>query len=623
MLKNFRSHLKPYLPQFIIGPFFKLLEAVLELTLPIQMAAIIDQGVAKGDASFIYQSGLRMLITIVIGLISALICQYLAAVASQGFGTRIRSAMFSRVNRFSMRDFEKFGTGTLTTRITNDINQLQLAVSMTIRLLVRAPFVSIGCVIAAMMLDLPLSVIVITAVVSFVIVVLIIMRAAYPLYSQVQKNLDGVASLVRENCSGVRVIRAFAQSDFEKTRFQQAVERHADSVIRVMRVSSLLNPITMLIMNISIAAILWFGAGRVDSGSMMTGTVIAFINYMAQILNALIAVAHLVLIFTRTGASYARVNEVFEVPETADAEGEADLSSGPVEQINTRNTEVATQSKDRSPIEASNTEIAAQSKDRSPIAEPAVLFEHVSFSYSDPGGVDREKAAVSDISFSISCGSVFGIIGGTGSGKSTILSLITRFYDAQEGKIQILGHDVDTVSRKAIRGRIGTVFQEPVIFTGTVADNLHWGKPNATEDELWAACRAAQAEEFIKKLPKKLDTWIVRGAKNLSGGQKQRLSIARALVRRPSILLLDDASSALDYTTEAKLRRSLEDLRRNTGMTVVQVSQRIASLRGADQILVLDDGEAVGLGTHEELLRSCELYRSIALSQLSEEEVSA
>jgi ATP-binding cassette subfamily B protein len=587
MLKNFREHLKPYIPQFIIGPFFKLLEAVLELTLPVQMAAIIDQGVAKGDADFIYQTGIRMFIIIVVGLISALICQYLASVASQGFGTRVRSAMFWRVNRFSMRDFEKFGTDTLTTRITNDVNQLQVAVAMTIRLLVRAPFVSIGCVIAALMLDLPLSVIVIAAVVSFVVIVLVIMRAAYPLYGRVQKNLDGVASLVRENCSGVRVIRAFAQGEAEKTRFQKAVEKHADSVIRVMRVSSLLNPLTMLMMNLSVVAILWFGAGQVDAGNMLSGTVIAFINYMAQILNALVAVAHLVLIFTRTGASYARVNEVFLVPETADAPDAAELST-----------------------ETPRT------------TEPAVLFEHVSFSYSDSGGEDLEKAAVSDISFSIPRGSVFGIIGGTGSGKSTILSLITRFYDAQSGRIRILGHDVDRVSRNSIRERIGTVFQEPIIFTGTVADNLRWGRSDANEEELWAACRAAQAEEFIRKLPEKLYTPIARGAKNLSGGQKQRLSIARAFVRRPDILLLDDASSALDYTTEAKLRRSLEELRKETGMTVIQVSQRIASLRAADQILVLDDGNATGLGTHEELLRSCELYRSIALSQLSEEEVT-
>ena len=620
MLHNFRAHLKPYIPQFIIGPFFKLLEAVLELTLPVQMAAIIDQGVAKGDADFIYHTGIRMFIIIVIGLISALICQYLASVASQGFGTRVRGAMFSRVNRFSMRDFEKFGTDTLTTRITNDINQLQVAVAMTIRLLVRAPFVSIGCVVAAMLLDLPLSVIVIVAVASFVVIVLIIMRAAYPLYGNVQKNLDGIAALVRENCSGVRVIRAFARSDSEKSRFHKVVERHADSVIRVMRVSSLLNPLTMLMMNLSVVAILWFGAGQVDAGNMMSGTVIAFINYMAQILNALVAVAHLVLIFTRTGASYARVNEVFEVPETADAK--AVFSTERAEEADTVSvadaiTADASESLSGGPDES---ELPAE---LSQTDGPAVCFEHVTFSYSDPGGTDREKAAVSDISFCVPRGSVFGIIGATGSGKSTILSLIARFYDAQDGRIQILGHDVDTISRKAIRKRMGTVFQEPVIFTGTVADNLRWGKQDANEDALWAACRAAQAEDFIRNLPEKLDTRIARGAKNLSGGQKQRLSIARALVRRPEILILDDASSALDYTTEAKLRKSLEALRKETGMTVIQVSQRIASLRAADQILVLDDGESVGLGTHEELLSSCELYRSIALSQLSEEEVSA
>ena len=606
-MKNFYPFLKPYKAQFVVGPLFKLIEAILELTLPVQMAIIIDQGVALGNTDVIYQTGLRMLLTIVVGLISALICQYLAAVASQGFGTRVRSAMFSHVNRFSQATFDRFGTDTLTTRMTNDINQLQVAVAMTIRLLVRAPFVSIGCIVAAMLLDVPLAVIVVVAVALFILVMVAVMKAAYPLYGEVQKRLDGVGGLVRENCSGVRVIRAFARGDAERGRFRAAVLRHSDSVIRVMRVSSLMNPLTMLIMNISVAAILWFGAGRVNAGDLQTGTIIAFINYMAQILNALIAVAHLVVIFTRTAASYTRVDEVLSTPEDpaselADALRVDESSSSP------------SLEKFRSDSAESTNEIDEG---------VAVAFRDVMFSYSDSGGGDREKDALSGISFSVARGGVLGIIGGTGSGKSTILSLLEGFYSVREGRIHLFGREIGSIPRDELRGMIGAVFQEPVIFTGTVADNLRWGKADATEQELWQALQAAQADAFVERMPEKLLTHVVRGAKNLSGGQKQRLSIARALVRRPRILLLDDASSALDYTTEAKLRKSLAELSRETGMTMMIVSQRIAALRNADTILVLDDGQQVGLGSHSELLRTCPTYRSIALSQLAEEEVGA
>jgi len=605
-MKNFVPFLKPYKAQFVVGPLFKLLEAILELTLPVQMALIIDQGVAKGDTDVIYQTGLRMLLTIVIGLISALICQYLAAVASQGFGTRVRSAMFSHVNRFSQATFDRFGTDTLTTRMTNDINQLQVAVAMTIRLLVRAPFVSIGCIVAAMILDVPLAVIVVVAVLLFVLVMVVIMKAAYPLYGEVQKRLDRVGGLVRENCSGVRVIRAFARGEAERGRFREAVLRHSDSVIRVMRVSSLMNPLTMLIMNLSVAAILWFGAGRVNAGELQTGTIIAFINYMAQILNALIAVAHLVVIFTRTAASFARVDEVLATPE--------DPTAGLAE----------TDDRDMPSSDSLDKLRSDSAESANEIDEGvAVAFRDVTFSYSDSGGGDREKDALSGISFSVAQGGVLGIIGGTGSGKSTILSLLEGFYSAREGQIHMFGRKIGSIPRDELRGMIGAVFQEPVIFTGTVADNLRWGKADASDEELWQALEAAQAEKFVERMPEKLLTHVVRGAKNLSGGQKQRLSIARALVRRPRILLLDDASSALDYTTESKLRRSLSELSRETGMTSIIVSQRIAALRSADTILVLDDGQQVGLGTHADLLQSCPTYRSIALSQLAEEEVGA
>lgn len=613
MLTHLLPYLRPYRKEFIIGSSFKLVEAILELTLPVMMANIIDLGIMRHDQTYILHTGLRMFITIIIGLISAIICQYSASIASQGFGTRVRSALFSHVNYLSMADLDTLGTDTLTTRVTNDINQLQIAVSMTIRLIFRAPFVSIGCIVAAMLLDLPLSTVIWAGVISFIIVLAAIMLAAFPLYTEVQKRLDDVGGIVRENFSGVRVIRAFARASIEMERFAQKVDAHAQSVIRVTRISSLMNPLTALIMNLVICAILWFGAGQVNTGGMSTGKVIAFINYIAQILTALIAVANLVVIFTKASASLRRVNEVFDVTASVKKEEETavvvDAEAADAQVVVTKTTGIQV--------------IASGDKrnDEKQASDPVIIFSHISFSYTDNPEADPDKNALTDINFSVPRGSVLGIIGGTGSGKTTVLLLIARFYDAQEGTLQLFGKDVRTLSPDALRQNMGCVFQGSKLFSGTIAENLRWGDPDASGEALSKACACAQAAHFIEKMPQKYDTHIERDGQNLSGGQKQRIAIARALVRNPEVLLLDDASSALDYTTESKLRQALSEIRTDTGMTVIIVSQRVASIRGAGQILVLEDGRQAGLGTHEELMNTCEEYRSIALSQLTQQEV--
>ena len=594
MLKHLLPYLKPYRKEFIIGPSFKLLEAVLELFLPVYMAGIIDIGIAARDTDYIYRTGLKMLIIIAIGLTSALICQYSASVASQGFGTKVRSALFSHINHLPMKELDRFGTDTLVTRVTNDVNQLQIAVSMLIRLVLRAPFVGIGCVAAAMMLDLKLSVVIIIGVLSFVAVLAVIMLTAFPLYSTVQQRLDSVGGVVRENFAGVRVIRAFARNRVEIERFNRAVMNHAESVIRVTRISSLMTPLTQLIMNLVICAILWFGAVGVNAGEISPGRVIAFINYIAQILTALIAVANLVVIFTKASASLARVNEVFDTNPAAES-APAGTALG----------------KDAAPVGMDGVDDTA----------PAIAFSHVTFSYTENTDGDPERDVLSDVSFSVPRGGMLGIIGGTGSGKTTVLMLIARFYDASQGKVTLFGSDIRDMHPEDIRKRIGCVFQQPKLFAGTVAENLRWGAPEADDETLRKAASYAQASEFIGNLPQKYDSKIDRDGKNLSGGQKQRLAIARAFVRNPEILLLDDASSALDFITESRLRKSINDRREETGVTVVMVSQRVASIRGADRILVLEEGRAAGLGTHEELMRSSEIYRSIALSQMSESEV--
>ena len=483
---------------------------------------------------------------------------------------------------FPIRRSTRFGTPSLITRITNDVNQLQYAVAMLIRLVIRAPFLALGAVVMAMLIDLPLAIVFLVATPLIGLVLYLVMSRSVPYFKVMQKKLDRISLISREGLSGARVIRAFSKQDHEEARFRTAANDQTDTAIRVGKLSALLNPLTYLIMNFAVIAIVWFGGMRVTSGGMTQGEVIAFVNYMSQTLLALIVVANLVVTFTKAAASAGRVNEVLEmetsVPEPA---------NGPV-----------------SPKQGA----------------PEIAFSHVSFSYSGDGGEHGEKYAVKDLDFTIRKGETIGIIGGTGSGKSTLVSLIPRFYDVTEGSVSVEGINVKEYPFSQLREKVGMVPQLAELFSGTIASNLRWGNAHATQQELENALRIAQAKDFVDRLPLGLESPVSQGGKNFSGGQKQRLTIARALAGKPEILILDDSASALDFATDAALRRALKA--ETQGMTVLMVSQRVSTVKAADRILVLDDGTMAGLGTHEELMESCEVYREICLSQLSREEAA-
>lgn len=570
---KFGKYLKPYRVQCMLGPFFKLVEAVLELYLPLLMAQVIDKGALTGDSDYVIRMGGVMLGIVTVGLCCALICQYMASVTSQGFGTELRNAMFSHISRLSQREVDRFGTPSLINRVTGDVNQLQYAVAMLIRLVIRAPFLCIGGIIMALSIDWRLSLVIIAAVPLFVLVIILVMRKTIPLHRTVQGRLDKLTRILRENLSGVRVIRAFARTGEERRRFADSTADHTAAAIRVGRLSALLNPVTQLIMNAAILAIVWFGGVRVEAGGMTTGEIIAFINYVNQILLALIVVANLVVTFTKAYASAGRVLEVLDTQPSVFG-GES-------------------------------------SPDRDPAA-PAVEYRNVSFSY---GAGDEE---LSNISFAVDKGAVVGIIGGTGSGKSTLMNLLMRFYDVTGGEVLVEGIDVRQYPLEELRDMVGLVPQQVELFSGTIADNIRWGKEDADDTEVKEAARMAQAAEFIEQKKDGYDTAVERGGANLSGGQKQRIAIARALVRRPAILVLDDASSALDYATDAALRRAIRT--GTKGMTVFMVSQRVSAVKDADLILVLDDGRLAGAGRHEELLANCEVFQEICRSQERGEE---
>lgn len=576
MLKLARF-LKRYRKQVIIGPIFKLIEAIFELIVPVLTARMIDNGVRTGNVSYIWHMGGLMLLLGATGLCSALVCQKLASIASQGFGTVVRSEMYRHINTFSHAEIDRFSTPSLITRITNDVNQLQYAVAMLIRLVIRAPFLAIGAIVMAALIDLPLALVFPIATPLIVLILYIIMSRSVPYFRVMQKKLDRISLISREGLSGVRVIRAFSKQESEQQRFEEAADNQTETAIRVGRLSALLNPLTYAVMNFAIIAIIWFGGVRVDSGSLTQGEVIAFINYMTQTLLALIVVANLVVTFTKASASAARVNEVFDtvtsVPET-------------------------------------NTEPVVKQA-----GVPKIEFQDVSFSYN---GTD--KYAVSGLNFHIMPGETVGIIGGTGSGKTTLISLIPRFYDVTKGRILIDGVDVRNYSFGELRSEIGLVPQEAVLFSGTIESNLRWAKKDATAEEMERALQIAQAYDFVFALPNGIKTPVNQGGKNFSGGQKQRLTIARALVGNPKILILDDSASALDFATDAALRKSIRN--ETTGMTVLIVSQRVSAIRHADKIIVLDDGAVAGIGTHEQLMETCEVYQEICLSQLSREEVN-
>ena len=565
------SFFAPYKKELIVGPFCKLVEAVLELLIPLIMAEIIDKGIALADWKFVLEYSGLIVLTCTAGLCFALVCQIFASRCSQGYGTDVRNALFKHINTLSPEQFDAFGTPSLLTRLSGDINQLQVAVAMLIRLVVRAPFIIIGSVIMANILNPKLSMVFIIATPIIAVSLFFIMRSTIPRYKKVQREVDDLSAVTRENLSGVRVVRAFAREEEERERFNKEAKQLARAASTVGAVSALLNPVSLLIINLAITAVVYFGGGMVNIGDMTQGEVTAFVNYLTQISLALVVTANLVVIFTKASASSARVKEVLNTsPAITDGEG---------------------------------VEWGEESA-------PRVEFKDVSFGY---GGND----VLRHISFKVYPSKVVGVIGGTGSGKSTLVNLLPRFYDAREGSVLIDGRDVRDFKLKQLRDRIGYVPQRTVLFSGTIRENMLWGNPGATDEDIWQALKTAQAEEFVSKLPQGLDTPVNQGGKNFSGGQRQRLTIARALVRRPEIVIMDDSASALDFATDLKLRTAIRhDL---TDTTTFIVSQRATSVRHADLIIVLDAGVPVGMGRHGELMRTCDVYREIVHSQEDKE----
>ena len=575
-MNNLFRFAKPYKKQVILGPIFKLLEAIFEISIPTIMILITDKGIGTGDVKYIFEVGLIMLLMAILGVMSSFTCQYFASIASQGFGTTLRNEMFKKIGTFSYNEIDDFGTPSLINRVTNDVNQLQLGLAMLIRLAIRVPFLCIGGIIMAMYLDLKLSLIMYLSIPFFAFAIYLIMSKSLPLYKVVQKKLDKLALILRENLSGVRVIRAFARVEGEKVRFKESNEELASTAIHVGKISALMNPVTSIIMNFALMAVIWFGGIRVNEGAMTTGKVIAYINYINMVLSALIVLANLIVTFTKAAASAARVNEVL-------------------------NTEAS--------IKYSGNSTFSKNNDKN---MPILKFDNVSFSYKD-----SKEDAITNISFEIKRGQMVGIIGGTGSGKTTLVNLIPRLYDTTKGSILINGINVKDLNKKELDDNIGLVPQKAVLFSGTVAENIRWGSQNATMDEVKKAAKIGMAADFVEKMPEKYDTYISQGGVNFSGGQKQRLTIARALVKNPEILIMDDSLSALDYATDAALREALKE--NSQGTTVMMVTQRISTVKDADLIIVLDDGKLAGVGTHEELLKESEVYKEICSSQITKE----
>lgn len=575
MVKLFKAYLKDYKFQLIVGPLCKLFEAVLELIVPLVMANIIDVGVANKDTDYILKMGSVMVLLGVVGLCSALVCQYTASVASQGCGTKMRNDLFKHINSFSHKELDEIGTPSLITRITNDINQVQNAIAMLIRLVLRAPFLVIGAMVMAMIIDLKLSVIFFVAAVLIGLVLYFVMSKSVPFFKAIQKKLDKVSLVSRENLSGNRVIRAFSKQKQEQSRFEEISDDLSYTSIKVGKLSALLSPATFAITNLAIVLIVWFGSKGANTGDIMSGDIIALVNYMTQILLAMVVVANLVVLFTKASASAQRINQVFDTESSVK--------------------------------ETTNAKIISDN------SAPKIEFDNVSFSYSEG------ENALSDISFKINKGDTVGIIGGTGSGKSTLINLIPRFYDVNSGEILFDGANVKEYPFSDLRRQIGIVPQKSVLFSGTVRENMKWQNPDSTDEEILKALEIAQAKDFVLEKPYGLDTMVVQGGKNFSGGQRQRLCIARAIVSMPKVLILDDSFSALDFATDAALRKALKEQTEN--MTVIIVSQRCSTIKNSDLILVLDDGQLAGKGAHKELVENCPLYKEICLSQLEKEEV--
>ena len=573
-------YLKDYKKESILAPLFKLLEAFFELMVPLVMANIIDYGISNRNMGYIGKMGLLLLLLGVVGLASSITAQFFAAKAAVGFSTKLRQALFDHIEDLSFTDIDKAGTSTMITRMTSDVNQVQSGINMTLRLFLRSPIIVFGAMIMAFTIDVKCALIFVVAIPLLSVVVFGIILSTIPMYKKVQSKLDQVLGITRENLTGVRVIRAFHQEAKEADRFRENNEALSAMQIFVGKISACMNPVTYIIVNGAIIALIYTGAVQVNIGNLSQGEVVAIINYMNQILVELVKLANLIVTMTKALACADRVDSVFEIGADA-AYAEKSVQ---------------------------NQKLA----DKVDKKAPFLNFKHVSLTYQGAGA-----PTLQDMNFTVNRGDTVGIIGGTGSGKTSLVNLIPGFYPATEGEILLEGRDIRTMSDEELRGRIGVVPQKAVLFKGTIRSNLQWGKPDATEEEMWKALELAQASEVVDGKPGKLDATVAQNGKNFSGGQRQRLTIARALVREPEILILDDSASALDYATDAKLRAALRTLEDKT--TTFIVSQRASTIRHADKIIVLDDGEIAGVGTHDELLKDCTVYQEIYYSQYPEQ----
>ena len=574
-MKRLLVYLKDYKKESILGPLFKLLEASFELIVPLVVACMIDVGIAGDDKSYIIKMCLIMAALGLIGLICSVTAQFFAAKAAVGFATRLRHGLFAHIQSLSFSQMDQEGTSTLITRMTSDINQVQSGVNLVLRLFLRSPFIVFGAMIMAFTVDVKAALVFVVVIPVLSVIVFGIMLISIPLFKKVQARLDQVLGITRENLSGVRVIRAFGEEEHEIQKFDEGTDALKHMQMVAARFSALMNPLTYVVVNGGLIVLIYVGAVRVETGLLTSGQVVALVNYMSQILVELVKLANLIITVTKAVACGNRIQSILEIP--------AGMEQGFVTDKE-ENGEIGT-----------------------------VKFEHVSLRYYEGG-----EEALADIHFKANKGDVIGVIGGTGSGKSSLVNLIPRFYDVEKGSVKVDGRDVREYSLGELRDKIGMVLQKAVLFHGTIRDNLKWGNEEASDDELWEALRIAQAEEFVLKKEKQLDEMIEQEGRNLSGGQKQRLSIARALVKKPEILILDDSASALDYATDAALRKALKEMPGET--TVFIVSQRASSLMHADTIIVLDDGDVAGMGTHEELLKNCEVYQEIYYSQFERKE---
>jgi ABC-type multidrug transport system fused ATPase/permease subunit len=575
-MKGLLKYLKNYKLESVLGPLFKLLEASFELLVPLVMAKVIDVGIKTQDTSYILKMGGILVLLGIIGLASSITAQYFAAKAAAGFGTSLRNDLFAHINKLSYREIDTVGTATLITRMTSDANQVQSGVNMFLRLFLRSPFVVFGAMIMAFTINFRAAMVFVVTIPILSVVIFGIMFVSMPLYRKVQKQLDQVLLTARENLLGVRVIRAFNRQTDEVKRFDEENSLFVKFQVFVGKISALMNPLTYVIINLGIIVLISTGAGRVDQGIISQGQVVALVNYMSQILVELVKLANLIITISKALACANRINSVFN-----------------------RKTGI---------VETVHTDVLERSD------EPKVSFDSMNFYYEG-----AKAPALSDISFQVGKGETIGIIGGTGSGKTTLVNLIPRFYDVTDGSVNVGGSDVREYPLGQLRELVGIVPQKSVLFKGTLRENMQWGKKDATDEDIYKALEIAQAKEFVEEKGEGLEFMIQAGGKNLSGGQRQRLTIARALVKNPQILIMDDSASALDFATDARLRKAIKDGTRD--MTVFIVSQRASTIKNADQIVVLDDGKMAGCGIHKELLETCEVYREICLSQLSEKEV--